>query len=141
MTTVSENRRTQVQTASGLNCLAAIWLFISAFVIVAHGPMVSNNLIFGVIVFTLAVIRFGGALEQGWISWINALIGLWVIISPWAIMGDAPNGPTQGMIVNNCITGGVVLVLGLWSAFVTSATPTQELNYPNANPTRPSFGR
>ena len=50
MITVNENRRNQVQTASGLNCLAAIWLFISAFVITGQGPMVSNNLIFGVIV-------------------------------------------------------------------------------------------
>lgn len=139
METIRENRRTQIATASGLNCLAAIWLFISAFAVSAHGPMATNNVIFGIIVFVLAVIRFGGAYDQGWLSWINALIGVWVIISPWAIMGTGPNGPTQGIIVNNCITGGILVVLGCWSAIATGAAPRRELTYPNGP--SPSFGR
>lgn len=111
--------RNQVQTTSGINVLAGIWLFISAFVIYAHGPMVTNNIIFGIIVTVLALIRVSGAYDQSWLSWLNALCGIWVIISPWAVMGTGANGPTQGMIINNVITGAVVAVLACWSAIAS----------------------
>lgn len=111
--------RNQVQTVSGINVLAGIWLFISAWAIYAHGPMVTNNIVFGVIVTVLALIRVSGAYDQSWLSWLNALCGLWVVVSPWAVMGTGPNGPTQAMIINNCITGGVIAVFGCWSALAT----------------------
>jgi hypothetical protein len=55
---------------------------------------------------------------------LNALVGLWVVISPWAVMGQpGPAGPTHGMIINNCITGGLVTALACWSAIATNAEP------------------
>jgi len=114
----------QVQTASGLNVLVGIWLFISAFAVYGHGPMMSNNIIFGIIVTVLALIRAGGALNADWVSWINALCGIWVVVSPWAVMGNTPNGPTHGMIINNCITGGVIIALACWSAIATDTEPS-----------------
>jgi hypothetical protein len=129
--------RTQVQWASGLNLLAAIWLFISAFAVYAHGPMMTNNIILGVAVAILAAIRLGGAFDQGWMSWLNAVLGVWVIVSPWAVMGTGPFGPTQAMILNNCITGGVIVALGCWSAIATNTEPGGAA-YGEA---RPSYGR
>jgi hypothetical protein len=124
MATTVESHRTQVQVASGLNLLAGIWLFVSAFAVYAHGPMVTNNVICGIAVVVLAAIRAFGAYDQGWVSWLNALIGVWVVVSPWAVMGaPGPAGPTYGMIINNCITGGVVIVLGIWSALATNTAP------------------
>lgn len=115
--------RNQVQTASGLNFLAGVWLFISAFVVFAHSPMVTNNIVFGIIVALLALIRISGAYTESWLSWVNAVIGVWVIISPWVVMGTGPGGPTQAMMINNCITGAVILGLGCWSALATDTEP------------------
>ena len=115
--------RNQVQTASGLNFLVGIWLFISAFVVCVRGPMVTNNVIFGVIVTVLALIRISGAYTQSWLSWLNALAGIWVIISPWAVLGAGALGPSQSIIICNCITGAAVLILGCWSAISTDTEP------------------
>lgn len=116
--------RNQMQTASGLNVIAGIWLFLSAFAIYAHGPMVANNIVFGLVVGVLALIRLSGAFDQSWLSWVNALCGVWVVISPWAIMGTGANGPTQAMVINNCITGGFIVLLGCWSAIASDTEPS-----------------
>lgn len=139
MATNLNNYRSQVQWASGLNLLVGIWLFISAFAVYDHAPMVTNNVLCGIGVVVLAAIRAFGAYDQGWLSWLNALLGVWVIISPWAVMGTGPNGPSHGMIINNCITGGVVVVLGLVSALATNTAPGAATAYPEGP--RPSFGR
>ena len=139
MTGTISSHRHQVQWASGLNLLVGIWLFISAFAVYHTTPMMTNNVICGIAVVVLAAIRSGGAYDQAWLSWLNALLGVWVIISPWGVMGTGPNGPSHGMIINNCITGGVVVVLGVWSALATDTQPRTATAYPDA--TRSSFGR
>jgi hypothetical protein len=137
MDTTAQNHRSQVQWASGLNILAGIWLFISAFAVLASNPMTTNNVICGIAVVILAASRALGAYDQAWISWVNALIGLWVIISPWAVAGGpGPIGPTRGIILSNCITGGVILVLGVWSAIATDNEP-----YRGTSSASPSLGR
>jgi len=138
MDTTVNRRRTQVQTASGLNLLVGIWLFISAFVVPANGAMTTNNVICGIVVVVLAAIRAFGAFDAGWLSWLNALVGLWVIISPWAVAGGQ-GGPTQGTIACNVITGAAVVILGCWSAIATGTQPGGAVAYPDT--TRPSFGR
>ncbi len=130
MAATINTERTQVQWASGLNVLAGVWLFISAFVVYAHGPMMTNNVICGIAIAVLAAIRAFGAIEEGWLSWLNVLIGAWVIISPWAIMDTGPTAPTQAMIINNVITGGVMIILGGWSAIASGIGPDRA-TYPS----------
>jgi hypothetical protein len=139
METTVNTHRTQVQWASGLNFLAAVWLFISAFAVFASGPMMTNNVICGIVVAVLAAIRALGAYDQAWVSWLNALIGVWVVVSPWAVAGQpGPGGPTHGMIINNCITGGLIIALSAWSAVATNSEPDRG-TYPGT--ATPSFGR
>ena len=133
MDTAVNPHRGQVQTASGLNLLAGIWLLISSYAVPAHGPMMTNNVICGIAVAVLAAIRAFGAYDQGWISWLNAALGVWVVVSPWAVMGA--QGPTSAVIVNNCITGGVVVILGIWSALATNTEPGRA-TYRNPSPGR-----
>lgn len=131
MDSAVNTRRAQVQVASGLNLLAGIWLIISAYVVYAHESMMTNNVICGIAIAVLAAIRAFGAYEQSWLSWVNAAIGAWVIVSPWAVAGaPGPAGPTHGMIINNCITGAVAVVLGIWSALATdtAAAPSAYRN-------------
>lgn len=138
-TTTINSRHNQVQWASGLNVLAAIWLFISAFAVAASGPMMTNNIILGIAVFVLALFRFGGAYEQSWISWVNLVLGIWVIVSPWVVMGRGLE-PTRDIMVNNVITGLVIGILAIWSGLASGTEPGATTMYSTESP-RPSYGR
>jgi hypothetical protein len=109
-----------IRVASGLNFLAAIYLIISAWARGVGGGGTANAIIFGIIVAILAASRFSGA--RPWAAWIDALIGIWMIISPW-IYGYAGSG----WMWNSIIVGVIMLVLGVWSAkakdTVTTSTP------------------
>jgi len=111
-----------VQVASGLDVLAAIWLFISGFVIHGSYTMAWNNWIFAVIIGFFALCRTFGAYAQSWLSWLNLLMGIWVLISPWVLMGR----PTNAMIWNNVITGAVIIILAGWSALATNSVQTAQ---------------
>jgi hypothetical protein len=130
------NHTGQVQTASGLDVLAAIWLFISGFVVHGSYTMAWNDWIFAVIIGFFALCRTFGAYRQSWLSWLNFLMGIWVLISPWVLMGT----PTQAMIVNNVITGGVIIILSGWSALASGSgatAQTAEVRRDEVPPARP----
>lgn len=120
----AHGHNTQVRTASGLNVLAGIWVIISPWVF-GYGEHIGaawNGVIVGIIVVILAAMRFSGA-ETTWQSWINFILGLWLIISPWLYGYAATN---DGLRVDSIIFGIVVAVLALWSAIASrsGATPT-----------------
>jgi hypothetical protein len=105
------------RTASILNLLAGIWLIITPFWMgywVAPGPL-WNNLIVGIVVAVLALIRAFAPAENVVLSWINLILGLWLIMSPFFL-------PYQWFIVavhNDMFTGLVISILSLWSALAT----------------------
>lgn len=106
--------RQQITTASGLDALAGIWLFAATFVFAYTPSMEWSCWISGIVVFILAAIRAFGAYHAAWASWVNAAIGLWVVISPWALGADVPG------TWNAVITGLAIIVLASWSATATS---------------------
>jgi hypothetical protein len=110
----------QVKLASGLDVLAAIWLFISAFTVMMGHSLALSNGIVGVCVFVLACIRAFGAYGDAWLSWVNAILGLWVLISPWTLR----DVQMQSAVTNNVITGIVIMILAIWSALATNTEPT-----------------
>jgi hypothetical protein len=110
--------RRQVQTASGLDVLAGVWLLISPFVLAFYSQAATtNNVILGIVIAAIAAIRFFGAFDAAWLSWINAVLGLWVLLSPWILGFSQFNVPTG----NNIILGVIVIVLASWSALATNA--------------------
>jgi hypothetical protein len=111
--------RAQVQTASGLDVLAGIWLIISPFII-GYGALsgaTTNDVILGIVIGILAAIRFFGAYEAAFISWINVILGIWVLISPW-VLGYSTN---NGALANNIVMGIIVIILAAWSALATNS--------------------
>lgn len=106
--------RDEVIGASGLNVLAGIWLIIAPFVLgfTAHTHSEWNTIIVGILVATIAAIRIWGGRGASWLSWINAGLALWLIVSPW-IYG---NSDVSAILWNDIIVGVVVLVLSAWSA-------------------------
>jgi hypothetical protein len=110
--------RSEVAGASGLNIIAGIWLIISPWVLgFQSGDSYWNPIVFGAIVGVLALIKGAGAYEESWLSWINALIGIWLFVSGWWL---ASSGQAQW---NDWILGVVVFVLAVVSATASESRP------------------
>ena len=94
--------------APWLNVLLGIWVIISPFVL-AFGPSsaaIWNNVATGGAVAILALISTSMPRQPGW-SWTNMLLGIWLLVSPFAL-GLA--GAT--MLWNNVILGIIIAVVG-----------------------------
>jgi len=102
-----------VKGASGINVLAGIWLFVSAWVYGAYTLQNAwNNWIVGALIVILAGIRLSDPMKTVWASWINCALGIWTFASPW-IYGY--EGSTHRS-VNSMVVGAVVFVLAIISA-------------------------
>lgn len=114
-----ETNNANLRIPSGLNILLGIWLIISPWIYgytAANGVGgVWNSVIVGIIIAVLAAIRFFGAFSQAWMSWINALLGLWMIISPWVYNYTLDTG----RMWNSIIVGILVVIFGVWSALAS----------------------
>jgi hypothetical protein len=107
----------QVRVASGLNFLAGIRLIISPWIYgsIYNAGSAWNNIIVGIIIAVFAAIRFFSPRSAVALSWLNALLGIWMILSPW-IYGYAAN---TARLWNSVIFGIIVVILAVWSASAT----------------------
>jgi hypothetical protein len=100
-----------VATVAGLNVIAGIWLIIAPFVLgYANGDPYWNDIVFGAIVALFGLIRLSGAHRADWLSWLNALIGIWIFVSAFWL----DETMTAGW--NDIILGAIVFVLGMIGA-------------------------
>lgn len=104
-----------VRWTSGVNILAGAWLVIAAFLLDygdVSGAMV-NAIVVGLIVLVAAAYRTANPGKASALSWINAFLGLWLIVAPFAFRysGTAP-------ATNDIIVGLVVLAMASVSAVV-----------------------
>lgn len=113
---VPRQQERQITIASGLDALAGLWLLLSAFVIPAPDALAWSNAIAGAAVAILAAVRALGAYSQAWISWVNCLIGVYVVFSPW-IVSDAT---IDAAAWNAVLTGMLIVILAAWSALATN---------------------
>lgn len=58
-----------------------------------------------------------------WASWVAALVGLWVLVSPFALAGDITGGAPMA---SNVIAGLVILVLSAFGAYALRTTTPDE---------------
>jgi hypothetical protein len=106
--------RGDVAVASGLNVLAGIWLIIAPFVLgYGSGDPYWNDIVFGAIVAVLALVRISGAYRASELSWINALIGVWLFVSAFWLDNTGRAGG------NDIILGIIVFLLAIASASAT----------------------
>lgn len=102
-----QENRTKV--ASGINVLAGLWLIISPYIF-GFTQGVTNSVIIGIVVAVLALIRFINPVQASWLSWINTILGIWLIVSAF-VMGVA-----AAPFWNTLILGIIVAVMAIWSA-------------------------
>ena len=95
--------------ANWVNVLLGIWVIISPFIVqFANLPAVMwNNVIVGIVVAILALIRSSMPRQSGW-SWVNVILGIWMIISPFVL------GATAAAVLWNNIVLGIVIALVAW---------------------------
>lgn len=110
--------RMSEQWQDTVNVLLSIWLFISPWVLGYSGVGVQawNAWIVAVIVFVLSAASL--TQFQKWEEWINVLLGIWLIISPWILRFGAGSKATS----NAVIVGIIIGVLALWNALTEHGT-------------------
>jgi hypothetical protein len=107
--------RSEVLGLSGLNVLAGIWLIIAPWVLGYSGRDPRwNDVVFGIIIGVLALIRVSGAYRAEVLSWINLLIGVWLFVAAFTIDHTARAG------WNDIILGIIVFLLAAGSAEASS---------------------
>lgn len=97
---------------SWINIVLGIWVIISPFVVqfTRFPAAMWNNVIVGIVIAILAIIRTSVPRQTGW-SWVNVILGIWMIISPFAL-----GAMTTAVLWNNIILGIVIALIATGSA-------------------------
>lgn len=97
--------------ASTINIVAGVYLLASPWYFgVFAAPPTWNSMFCGMLLTVLAVTHLS-LFRQTWMSWINAAVGLWTIVSPW-VFGFSAN---RDMMLNGVVIGAIVLLSSLWA--------------------------
>ncbi len=103
------------RTASVINFILGIWVLISPFVLRVSNFRIAlwNNVIVGIIIIAFSATRaWGGRYQSTGIGWVNFILGIWLIISPFVIGFRT----SPALVWNNIIAGIVVAVVSALSA-------------------------
>lgn len=116
MATIDHSR--QVKTASGINIVLGIWFLISLWVYgyaAATQAMAWNYIVVGALIAILGALRSAAPHGRTGLSWVNVVLGLWALFSPWIFnyAGDMPR------VWNDVIVGIIATGLAIWSGAAT----------------------
>ena len=104
---------------SWINILLGVWVLISPYVLgfaYMHRPT-WNNIITGVIIAILAIIRTSTNRQPAW-SWMNTIAGIWLILSPFAL------NFVSGVAFWNNVILGIIITIVAWGSAVRAQTVT-----------------
>ncbi|MFC6281453.1 MULTISPECIES: SPW repeat protein [Polaromonas] len=94
-----------------LNGLLGVWMLLSPWALGFQGTTMAmaNACIIGLALIATAL----GAIfvPRAWEEWTEAALGLWLVISPWALGFNTHYQATMNAVVS----GMVILVLALWT--------------------------
>jgi hypothetical protein len=102
---------TQRRWQDSLNLILGIWLFVAPFFGIPGltGAAAMNSYIFGFLIALFSAIALGR--PQKWEEGINLLIGIWLIIAPFALGFFAMRGTAWNQIV----AGIIIFVDAVWA--------------------------
>ncbi|MBK79856.1 MAG: hypothetical protein CMQ43_02915 [Gammaproteobacteria bacterium] len=116
---------TTVRWTSGINAVAGVWLVIAPFALgySAVSQALWNDLLVGTAVVVLALTRVVSPRHRPALSWVNILLGIWLIVAPFILLYGAtaptaagPASATDAATGNDVLVGIIVLVMASWSA-------------------------
>jgi thiol:disulfide interchange protein len=107
-----------VKTVNWLIVVSGIWLIVAPFILGFKGTMLGmNDVITGVVIAMISLIAIGLPEESGWMNWVSALLGVWILITSFLIASIGIAG-----MWNNLIIGVITVFLGIWGAISMSAS-------------------
>lgn len=103
--------RTFTSWQDAVNFLLGVALFISPFTLGfgAEQAPTANALIVGAIIAILALATI--LAFQEWEEWVNAALGLWLILAPW-VLGFSGHATAK---LTHVLIGVAALVLAVWA--------------------------
>jgi SPW repeat len=95
----------------GINLLAGLWIFFAPWILGSHAGAVAtgNNIVVGILITFWAIT--GLAEFRPWKEWINILLGVWMLISPWLLHFSGATALTWNAVVS----GAVVIICACWA--------------------------
>lgn len=118
-TTLQQN--TYLRASGSIDILVGIWLVISPFLLGYSGNTSAlwNDIISGILVIIFAATQTIQSKERiTWPAWISLLIGIWLVLAPFALNNSA----VSGTLWNEIISGIIIIALAAWAAFTTSSS-------------------
>lgn len=94
-----------------INLVAGLWMIASPWVLAyqTQSQPMWNAVVLGALVAVVALSALFKA--SAWQQWVNAVLGAWLVISPWAIGFST----LQAAMLNAVIVGVVVAGLAVWA--------------------------
>jgi hypothetical protein len=117
MQNTPQPRLNEARYASGLNVLLGIWVIVAPFVLTFTGTSAAlwNDIIVGAAVLILGLVRLNNMRTTMWASWINLVLGIWLVIGPYVLTySDITNARW-----NDIAVGIAVAILAAFSLFST----------------------
>jgi hypothetical protein len=114
-----QNTWTNAKLCDVANLILGAFLFFTPWIFGYSGSahITQNAMISGIIIVVLAIAALSAFAV--WEEWLNLILGLWVLVSPWAL-GFHTN--TKAMTVN-VVVGILVAVLAAIELWIMSQTP------------------
>lgn len=117
-----EDERTTSQSLSILNIVFGAWLVVSPYILGYTSSQARwQQSAAGLVVLVLAGIRFMSPQIQ-WVSWVNALVGAWMIIAPFT---STAGYQSTVAFWNEVVIGILIALSGLWNASIHTTAPLQ----------------
>lgn len=113
-----EEERTTSQSLSILNIIFGAWLVVSPYMLGYTSSQAKwQQTAAGIVVLVFAGVRFL-ATQLQWVSWVNAVVGVWLIIAPFTTGYQSTVG-----FWNEVIVGILIALSGLWNASIHTTVP------------------
>jgi len=110
------------KTVGGISLVAGLWLILSAFFMSLGFS--SNEFVVGILVALFGVIEWASSESTMWVSWVNGILGAWLIVAPF-FLGTV----MMGAVWNSVILGIIVLGVAIWGG-MSSSSSTMGMGHP-----------
>jgi hypothetical protein len=108
-------KKDRSKVAGGVSLIAGLWL--ALFALFVGMGIASNTFIVGILVAVLSLIELSMIESVQWVSWLNGILGAWLLISPLFIVGM-----TFVALLNSIVLGLIVLGVAVWAGMSSSST-------------------
>jgi SPW repeat len=115
---VDIGNRLTIQWKDAVNFVLGLWLIVSPWALgfVADQTPTWNAWVVGVVIAVAALAAL--IAFNKWEEWVEAVLGAWLIVSPYLLGFSAQMNGTWNQVIVGIIVGG----LAIWSALVTPET-------------------